>query len=772
MQNVAFKTKAMYYNADMSRTSSIRTVVIIIIITLILTNFAFKIGMNPDFSILIPENTNRMNKLKKDLNVTDEITQYIFLAVESDDNFTAGKLNSYKKVVEEISALPEVKRTISPFNFITFIGEGKKIIPQKLMTEESFSTKEQAEEFKTKLLENPLAQNFVVAENGRLLNTAFANTRVADTGVFMTRLQKLTRELETDFTVHLSGEVPLNYHTGFYLKKDLQILLVLSILVMMFIFFLSFRTLRAVVLTLLVIGIGMIWTTAFMAIVGYKFTLVSVTIPPLLLAVGSSYTIHLLNEYYRNARPGESKDKVWLEATLSHVKKTIVIASLTTIIGFLSLFVSSVVPIREFGLSISIGITATAVLSLTFLPAAFLLLPAPHEKSSRTVKEGFLTRLTMQIAGISIKYPARVILSSILLIVIAAVLYPTIIRQTNYLSYYPQNDPIVRDTKLIIEKTGGAQSVNITLRAPEGEKNYFLKPEVISTVENLERNLRGNRDILNILSFNTVIRSMNKAITGEDKLPENKGMILLLSRYFRMVSKDSFSLGDQANLISPDGSTLTIFLKVYDADIHQFLAGEANIRFLDNLSGDIHKIVPPEIGVQLWGSSVVYRDTNQMLNRDQMRATVLSLVLILIVTSAALKNFIRGLLSIVPIVMGIVMYYIVLEVFRVPLDMTTILVTNVAIGVGVDNSVHFLVQYSRQRALNPGADLKTILIRTMEIAGRPVILTTLALMAGLLVLTFASFAPIDNFGLLTALTLFAAMVSTVFLLPALIAVFK
>ena len=755
----------------MNRRSSILTILIITVITLVLGNFALTIGMDPDFSILIPKNSDQMKSLKKDLNVTEELTQYIFLAVESADNFTVERLNKYKQVIDQISALPEIKRTISPFNFITFIGEGKKIIPQKLMTEKQFTSTRQAESFKTKLLNNPLAQNFVVAEEGHLLNTAFANTRITDIGAFMNHLQELTGRLDGYFTVHLTGEVPLNYHTGFYLKKDLRILLSLSIIVMMFIFFISFRTLRAVVLTLLVIGIGMIWTTGFMALAGYKYTLVSVTIPTLLLAVGSSYTIHLLNEYYRNAHPGETKNKVWLETTLSHVKKTIIIASLTTIIGFLSLFVSSVVPIREFGLSISIGITATAILSLTFLPAVFLLLPQPHEKSRKTVKDGLLTRLTMKIAVISIHHPLKVIASAIMLVVIAALLYPTIIRKTNYLSYYPQNDPIVRDTKLVIEKTGGSQTVNITLKAPDGEKDYFLRPDVIQEVEKIENVLKENRDILSILSFNTVIRSMNKAITGEEKIPERKGMILLLSRYFRMVSKNSFSLGDQANLISRDGSILTLFTKVYDADSHEFLAGEANIRFLDNLSRELGKVIPKGMGVQLWGSSVVYQTTNRILNRDQMRATILSLFLILIVTSAALKNFIRGLLSIVPIVMGITMYYIVLEVFRIPLDMTTILVTNVAIGVGVDNAVHFLLQYNRQRLMHPGEKVRQILLTTMGVAGRPVILTTLALMAGLLVLTFASFAPIDNFGLLTALTLFSAMVGTVFLLPALIVVF-
>ncbi|RKX89146.1 MAG: hypothetical protein DRP59_11410, partial [Spirochaetes bacterium] len=272
----------------MNRRSSILTILIITVITLVLGNFALTIEMNPDFSILIPKNSEQMKSLKKDLNVTEELTQYIFLAVESEDNFTVERLNKYKQVIDQISALPEIRRTISPFNFITFIGEGKKIIPQKLMTEKQFTSTRQAESFKTKLLNNPLAQNFVVAEEGHLLNTAFANTRITDIGAFMKHLQELTGRLDGYFTVHLTGEVPLNYHTGFYLKKDLRILLSLSIIVMMFIFFISFRTLRAVVLTLLVIGIGMIWTTGFMALAGYKYTLVSVTIPTLLLAVGSS----------------------------------------------------------------------------------------------------------------------------------------------------------------------------------------------------------------------------------------------------------------------------------------------------------------------------------------------------------------------------------------------------------------------------------------------------------------------------------------------------
>ncbi len=755
---------------QMNRKTSVLIVIVITLVTLFFGYSALKVSMDPSVNNLLPTKNTRLEKLKKNFGIKDTVPQYFFLTVEGDNNFTIKKLNHFKRTLSAIAALPEVTRILSPFNFISFSSSGKRIVPVKMMIGESFTSNNEVKQFKEKLLSNPLAKNFVVSENGRILTAIFTNKQMPNINAFMKKLTLLINSLNSSFTVHLSGEVPINSRTGYYLNKDLRTLLGLSIFVMMFIFFVSFRTKRAVFLPLLIVSAGMIWTTGFMSLAGFKFTIVSITIPTLLLAVGSSYTIHLLNEYYRNASLQKGERKNWITETLLHIKKTIFIAALTTVIGFSSLLLTSLEPVRQFGLSISIGIITIALLSLTLLPALFILLPEPPKRIKKQMQQSILTRITMKVASYTVKHPVSILTVSGILITFAIILYPQITRQTNYLSYFPQNDKVIRDTKFIIENTGGSQTLNITLQAPNKEADFFLRPDMIQKIEVFENTLRENPSVISLLSFNSIIKNMNKSMSGSYSIPKSRGMILLLSRYFRMISRKNFSLGDQSNLISADGSSITIFLKVYDAHTHQFLAEKATHDLLHYVSVEIKTTLPEDITPYLWGNIVLYEESTETLNKDQIVSTIVSLLLVFIVTALVLKNILYGLISLLPIVMGIVMYYIILVLFNIPLDMTTILVTNVAIGVGLDDSIHFLIQYKRQQENH--ITTATAIIDTMKIAGRPIVLTTLALMLGLIVLCFASFAPIVHFGFLTGLTLFSAMVSTIFLLPSFIVLFN
>ncbi len=764
-----FVSQEQLFN-KMNRKTSVLIVIIITCITLILGYFASKVSMDPSVYNLLPSKNVRLERLQKKFGIKDTVSQYLFLSVEGDKNFTVKKLNQFKKTLSAIADLPEITRILSPFNFISFTSSGKRIVPVKMMEKKSFTSINGVRQFKEKLLSDPLAKNFVVSENGRILTAIFNNKQIPNINAFMKKLTLLTNPLNNSFTVHLSGEVPINNITGYYLNKDLRVLLFLSVFVMMVIFFISFRTKRAVLLPLLIVGTGMIWTTGFMSLAGFKFTIVSITIPTLLLAVGSSYTIHLLNEYYRNASLQNGQNRKRIAETLLHIKKTIFIASLTTVIGFSSLLLTSIAPVRQFGLSISIGIITIALLSLTLLPALFILLPEPPKRIKKQIQQSILTRFTMKVASYTVHHSIYILAGTGILIAFAIILYPHITRQTNYLSYYPQNDKVIRDTKFIIEHTGGSQTLNITLQAPNKEADFFLRPDMIQKIEVFENTLRKNPSVISLLSFNSIIKNMNKSMSGSYSIPKSRGMILLLSRYFRMISRKNFSLGDQSNLISADGSSITIFLKVYDAHTHQFLAEKATHDLLLNISEEIKTALPENITPYLWGIIVLYGESTATLNKDQIVSTIVSLLLVFIVTSLVLKNIYYGLISLFPIIMGIVMYYIILVLFKIPLDMTTALVTNVAIGVGLDDSIHFLIQYKRQQEHHT-TTLNAIL-DTMEIAGRPIVLTTIALMFGLLVLCFASFAPIVHFGLLTALTLFSAMVSTIFLLPSFIILFN
>jgi len=165
----------------------------------------------------------------------------------------------------------------------------------------------------------------------------------------------------------------------------------LTALIILGFYFLSFRSVRGVVLPFLVVVLGTVWSMGFMALLGYSLTIVNIIIPPLVLTLGSSYSIHLLNQYYRGAR-GTADNGLWLVGVVEHVSRTIMFAAATTIVGFLSLLVTDIRQTREFALAAGFGITASALLSLIFLPALLSRLSPPPEEQAHRVRSGAVSR--------------------------------------------------------------------------------------------------------------------------------------------------------------------------------------------------------------------------------------------------------------------------------------------------------------------------------------------------------------------------------------------
>jgi hypothetical protein len=726
--------------------------------------------MDADPNSLLPSENERIIELQKQLGIEDRVTQYIFLSVESDNPYTLQKLSLLERVIKEIEALPAVENSLTPFNFVSFTSQGSRIVPTTMAPEGTApDTREELETFRRQITEDPLARNFVVSDNGTVLSTVFTNSRVDDHTVFMDTFRRIIAPLEEEFTVHVTGEVPVGERTTFYLTRDLMVLLLLALLMMLIIFYLSFKAKRSILLPISVVVIGAIWSVGFMSLMGFKLTVVSIIIPSLILTIGSSYTIHILNEYYRHTSDAQEEDHTWIIEAVSHVTRTVLLSALTTIIGFSSLLVTSMEPVREFGVGVSFGIASCAILSLFFLPAVFDLLKPPRKKHQWVVHRGWLIKVIVRVGTFASRFRFLFLGLFAGLVALFFIAMPHIEHQSNYLSYFPQNDRVIKDTKFIIQHTGGSQSLNITLKAPKGEENYFLRTDVLAQVDKLERALANNEDVLSILSFTRILKNMNRVMNQKYAIPENRGLTLLLSRYFRMISKSRFSLGSQASLISEDYRTMTIFTKVYDSTTKQYVTEDHLRALLEEVKQDTDRLLSDEIATFNWGNSLLFLDATRTLNHDQLLSTSLSILLVFIVTAIFFGSVLYGLVALIPLLSGILFYFISLAVFQIPLDMTTILVTNVAIGVGIDDAIHFILQYTRQRKMGRGLLSKSLYF-SLKITGRPIVLTTFSLVAGLLVLSFASFQPIIYFGVLVAITLFAAMLGTIVFLPAVLAI--
>lgn len=745
-----------------------RYIAIMLLLTLLMGYFASKVTINPDIETLIPKD-DRLSELMEVYDTGTSDFDYLALVIESVDPFKPEILAAYYKAIEKIASFEFINGSTSPFNLVTFQSSGRKIeIVAVNPASGPPETEEEIALFKKRLLSSPFAEQ-IVSRDGRILCTYFPSGKVEDYNATMEELQSLVEELSRVSKTYLTGSIPFIQRILYYLTRDLVKLLSAGMAVILILFYLGFRAKRAVTLPVSVVLMGTLWSLGFMGLAGYTLTVVSIIAPPLVLTLGSSYSIHLLNQYYREA-PLHAENNLWIAEATVRITKTIFLAAITTVIGFASLIPSAMKQTKEFGLSVSAGIIACALLSLFFLPAALSLLSLPREKQKNLVTQGLLARLMERIGKGVIK--RRYLLAGLLLVIIVLFLitYPSLVYQTNFMKYFPSGERIIQDTEFINQNISSFQTIQITFSAPAGEENYFLKPEVLSSLAAFEEQLKSIPNVRTTASLASFMEKLNEMQSGVREIPKSRGLISLLARYVKIFNDQASSNSFIGNLVNSNFTIFTISMSVYDPYTKGFLYDKDMAQLIKIVQELVDSQADPQLKPEIWGNSLRFTNLSMILSRDQRVSIVISVILVFLVSTLFLCSLYCGVMAIVPLITGVMLNFIFMVVFSIPLDMTTIMVACVAIGVGVDNSIHFLIQFQRQRAIL-GDNPDRVIPETMAVAGRPIFLTTLSIVCGLFVLTLSSFKPIAFFGYLISGALLSTLFGTLFILPACLSLF-
>jgi hypothetical protein len=726
--------------------------------------------MDSNIQNLVPED-DKVTEILKQHGFEDGTYRMIILAIEGDgkDVFDLEGLQLFEKVIKEIEALDGIGESISPFNSISFKKDGTRLVVSTSAGDgKAPRTQSELDDFRKSFTTDPTLAGIVRSEDSSIISALFYCDEIESTQLFMQSFNPIIEPLKQHYSVYASGDYVFTARTEAYMSKDLSILLVLSSLCILIFFYLGFRSLRAVVLPFISVLIGTIWSLGLMVIFGIKLTIIGIMMPPLVITLGTSYSIHLLNEYYRSM-PEKIGGGRWIVIGVRRIAGTILMAAVTTAAGFLSLLTTSLSQTREFGLASAFGIVSCAVLSLFFLPAVLTLLPAPKKRYAALVRKGLLTQF---MGGLADKiYGLRWYVLGILACttVVFFILNPKMTHQSDYLNYFPKEEPIVKDLIYLTERLGSFQPVNITLKAPDNQKDYFLREDVLQKVSALEEYLLANPSVQRIRSYASYLKSINYIMNGESALPENRGLSMVVSRLFKVFDQQTTDAMAKT-FINQDYSEITINCMVRNPKTGLLVNDQAFFDLYTYMNASVEEYLPSEIEHEIWCNALIFLNLSNIMNRDQLLSILLSMVFIFLITLGIFRVFRYSLIVLVPLAFGLMMNTIFMVAFGIPRDMITLMVSSVAIGVGVDDAIHFMLQYIKQRKRQEH-NIRLTLVATLRITGRPILLTTVSIFAGMMVLTAASFKGIAVFGLLVSVVLVSTMVGTLVFIPALLAVF-
>ena len=648
--------------------------------------------------------------------------------------------------------------------------QGERIIPR---------TSEEIVRFKKRLKRNPAFKNGIYAADPK-------TGEITDFGVIVkfakseNRPAMVSEILEViKFHDHLdiviSGVPYVSRQFNTYMERDLYRTTPLVLLVVTLIFFLNFKSFRGVILPLATLTMAEIWTLGLMGHLGRPITAIGITLPPLLIAVGSSYSIHVLNQYYADFNLISPQTKrQGLRTAMTHITMTVTLAGLTTAAAFFTLLSSQVSAIQEWAIFSGVGILFAVFIAITLIPA--LLAYLPHRYPSRIIGSKKPPRFTLvdRLLAASARgavFHYKKIYAVVFIIIAVSIAGMTHLRvDTEFLHYFKESDPVRQNGEIIGDKFGGGWGFNIIIDS--GKTNGVKSPGFLKTIENLRNWLVAEKNAdLNIGrtdAFTDFIKRMHMAMNDGDrsyfKIPENRMAILDYLEIYSGEDKDSDGVYDDFESfvdVFYQKTNLLARLTRKEAD----RLGTTEIKhILNKVESHLEKSLPDTYTYTVTGYPAINVKLAHYVVIGQLWGLALSLVFVMGVIIFLFRKMTAGPLALIDMGVTILINFGIMGWFGIELDMVTSVIATITIGIGVDDTIHFLNTY---RAYHPRLlNVPDTIEKTLFVAGKAIVFTSLALTFGFLSQVTSNFLPIILFSLLIALTMINTTIGSILLIPA------
>jgi predicted RND superfamily exporter protein len=708
--------------------------------------------------------------------------------------FNARKLKKLKKEIlrsEEFKKQELIDEIIAPltaqditgkndvleiFDLIEKDEDGNRILPK---------SPEEISEFRKRLERNPAFEMGLYTRDKK-------TGEITDYGVIVKLANiedqdPIARELFEIINSHnalykvISGIPIVNIWAVNYMHQDLFMLVPIIMLVVMIVFYFNFRSVRGVILPFTTLGMSELWLLGLMGHFGFRMTSLGLTLPPLMIAVGSSYAIHILNQYYADFDMISEKGKrEGLRISMSHISLTVLLAGITTFIAFMTLATSQVIAIREWGIFSGIGVMFAVFISSSLIPAGLSLLPhkmpALLLQKDRTVKTTVVDRIIAWMTKGAVVHHRKVMAVVVILMAfsIAGILKLKV--ETVFLYYFKENGPVRESIHNIGEKFGGGD--NFVVQVDSGEVDGVKHPDFLMTLENFRQWLVAdeNRD-LNIGrtdSFSDFVKTMHMAMNNDEitfyGIPENKTDIIDYLELYSGEDDDSDGRFDEFEpFVDEDYRTCNILARLYRKK--DFRVGTTEIKHIKAKMVDyLNNNLPEPYSFNVTGFPTMEVKLVHYIVKGQLQSLSLSLFVVGIIVMLLFSRFKAGIIALIPMSVAVILNFGIMGWLGINLDMATSIIAAITIGIGVDDTIHFLNNFRNLRAR--GLSIDETIAGTLGVSGKAILFTSIALILGFSIFTVSNFRPVILFGILMAMTMIATTIGALLVLPTIINVSK
>lgn len=684
----------------------------------------------------------------------------IAIAPKNRQVFTRENLDAVEDLTKASWQVPYSSRVDSITNFQYTRTDGDDLVVEDLISNAVTFSDTDLERVKKIALEEPLLINRLISPSTHVtgINITInlqgtSNTETVEIVTFVRKLVNDFRNQHPEIDVYLTGVVMLNNSFLEASQEDMKTLMPAMYVVVTIIMCLLLRSFSGTFTTVIVITFATLTAMGLAGWLGFTLSPPSTIATTIILTLAVADCIHILTTMFQEMRQRIAKHDAIVESIRMNLQP-VTITSATTAIGFLTFNFSDSPPFKDLGNIVAMGVVAAYFYSVLFLPALMSILPV-KVKADLNYGQSFLNGLSAFV----IRQRRRLLWGMMALVIIFAAGIPLNESNETWVKFFDTRYAFRTDTDFVNDNLTGLSFLEYSLGA--GETGGISNPEYLLKMDKFAHWYRKQPEVLHVNTFTDTIKRLNRDLHDNDsyyRIPEDRNLIAQYLLLYELSLPYGLDLNNQINV---DKSSTRFIVTLKNISTKRLLDVEERAQVW------LGENVPANMANKGSGSALIFAHIGKRNTYGMLKGTVVALVLISAILIFAFRSLKISLVSMIPNLVPPLMSMGIWGFIIHKVDSTVSLVTSMAIGIIVDDTVHFLSNYTRARR-KYGKDAIEAVKYSFQTVGTAMWITSLVLIAGFIVLTFSGFAPNTNMGILIAITIALALMADFLFLPPLL----
>ncbi len=703
---------------------------------------------------------------------------HIIIGLKPAEIFSPTFLQTLQQIQSEIEdKVPHMKKATSLLNVRHTYGLDDELIVEDLIESIPQSSQELAA-LRQKATSNPFYQNYLLSKDGEFTfidiePVAVKVIKSTDPGQaaqikyvstqeyaeMVDALQPILAKYKSSaLNIYVAGFPVITDRLTRAIEQTMAELMPISMLVNLIFLILLFRRISGVIYPSIIVLLSITSTVGAMAWLTISMDLITSILPTLLIVVSIADSVHLMSGFYQEYEKNGGDKKAAIAHSMGRNGLAILMTSLTTSVGFASFLLADMAPVAHLGIVAPIGIALAFIYTVLLLPALIAIFPLSKPKKNH-VLTGFSDRILDWIADVSCARYKTILFASFILLLIGISGASQLRLSHNALKWFPQDSQVRVDTTMIDAALGGSIPIEVTIDT--GKKRGLYNPDLIrrlaASAETVKSLGSDSVDVSNIISLHTILKEVNKALHANNNadytIPDSRELIAQELLLFEISAAD-----DLYKLVDDDYSKVRFTIMIPFTDAIQIRP------VLNNIKAHFVSTYP-DTTISITGIAPMLVETMYDILTSMLKSYGAALIAITFLMIALIGKIKLGAISMAPNLLPIILVMGLMGWMELPFDFSNMLVGSIAIGLVVDDTIHFL--HNLRRHFDRTGNITVAIKDTLHSTGRAIFITSMVLASGMTVAMTADLSSTANFGLITATVILLALLADFFMVPAL-----